>query len=299
MLPDAISRIDKKKFILLLSFLFLVVAAEIVLTTIIPLWRNYFYDILENKQAELFVHSLLYFAGMMVGLGAAQGLKVWAGQLVSFEVRKAATKLLFKPWVKGSRRVANYTQAMTEALRNATELYLEISVEVIISGAIVVSLVLLNWRDPSLLLAAAMYTIGMTVVAAFFNKPMVSSDIEWQSREGEFRETLSYLYSGENCFSFKERLELLTLAYYKYIRVVMYFTLFSRVKAALGSLVPYLILSYPFFAGEISLGQFMKGVGSFELIVINSTILLVLYPKLTKAKASYQISKAFYQEVKR
>jgi ABC-type uncharacterized transport system fused permease/ATPase subunit len=187
---------------------------------------------------------------------------------------------------------------MTEALRNATELFLEIAVEVIISGTIVVSLVIMSLDNPPILIAATAYTVGMTLVAWLFNKPMIASDMGWQSEEGEFRETITMVCEGTDCYTFKERLARVTAAYYRYIKVVMYFTLFSRVKAALGQLVPYIILSYPFFAGDITLGQFMKGVGTFELIVINSTILLVLYPKLTKAKASYNISKAFYEEVK-
>lgn len=297
MLRHAIARVDKKKFALLLSFLLILVIGEIVLTTIIPVWREGFYNILETRNEADFHSSLIFFTVLIIGLGACQGLKVWAGQLVSIMVRQAATKLLFKPWVKGTRTADNYTQAMTDALRNATELYLEIGVEVFISLSIVVLLVISNLSSGSLLLAAGVYTVGMTLLAMVFNKPLIESDKTWQSEEGRLRETLSSLAGGADCYTFKDKFASMSIAYYRYIKIVMYFTLFSRVKASLASLVPYILLSFPLFSGEITLGTFMKGVGTFELLVTNATILLVMYPKLTKARASYQISEQFYSDV--
>lgn len=298
MIKDAIKKMDTRTLVWLSAFLGTVVIAEIVLTAVIPLWREHFYDVLEKKDQGAFFTSMVLFMGMMLGLGAAQGLKVWAGQLISFEIRKASTKLLFKPWVKGARAAKNYTQAMTEALRNATELYLSISIEVLISAIIVAALVFVNLDNPPLLWIATAYSLLMTATAVVFNKPLVGSDMEWQEEEGQFRETLSYLRTGENCFTFKEKLERVAVAYYRYVRILMYFTLFSRIKSSLSQLVPYILLSYPYFAGTITLGEFMKGVGSFELITINATIILVLYPRLTQARASYNISKKFYDEVR-
>lgn len=298
MFRDALSKVDRSKFVLFTSLLVLVVVVEIFFTAIIPLWREHFYDVLEAKDQDNFYKSLTYFTGLMLGLGFSQGLKVWAGQLVSFEMRKASTKLLFKKWVKGDREIPNYTQAMTEALRNATEMYLMVGTELFISFSIVISLIFVNLDQPVILQASAVYTGIMIAVAVLFNRPMVNADAGWQKEEGYFRETLSYIYSGNDCFTFKEKLENISLAYYRYIKVVMYFALFSRLKGALGSLVPYILLSYPYFAGEITLGAFMKGVASFELIVINSTIIVIVYPNLTKARASLTIAKEFYSKIK-
>ena len=298
MLREAIKKVKSTRFYLLIGFLAFIVIAEIVFTVLIPLWREHFYDVLERKDSANFNMSLVYFMIMMLGLGFAQGLKVWVGQLISFEVRRTTTKVLFKPWVKGVRTAKNYTQSMTESLRYATELYLEVCVELIISCTIVVALIFLNADQPIILWPAAAYTVSMTVIAVFFNKPMIGSDMAWQKEEGAFKETLAYIHSGIDCFTFKQKLEMIAFSYYRYIRVVMYFALFTRVKGSLATLVPYMLLSTPFFLGEITLGEFMKAVGSFELIVINSTILLVLYPKLTRARASYKISQKFYVEVK-
>jgi ABC-type uncharacterized transport system fused permease/ATPase subunit len=297
MIKEAIRRIPTRKLVVLSTFLITVVVAEIALTSVIPMWRELFYNILQTKNIGGFNEALILFTLLMLSLGAVQGLKTWSGQLLSYQVRQTATKVMFKPWVKGSRKIKNYTQAMTEALRNSTELYLEVGVEVFISASIVIALIAANIHNTALLLAALAYTIGMSVLALVFNKPLISSDKNWQSEEGEFRETLSYLYSGENCFTFKDKLQQVTLAYYRYIKVAMIFTLFSRVKTNVASLIPYIMLSGAYFTGNMTLGQFMAGVSTFELIVINSTILLILYPKLMKARASHIISSQFYKEV--
>lgn len=298
MIKEAAKRLPKVKTTLLALTLLTIVATEIIMTCLIPEWREYFYNVLQNKDQANFISSIIYFFMLMLGLGAAQGLKTWVGQLLSFEFRYAATKVLFKTWVKGKRVAKNYTQSMTEALRNATELYLEIAVEVFISAAIVISLIAVNIHNTAIIIAAIIYTIVASALAAFFNKPLIHSDMSWQSSEGALRETISDIANGNEDFSYKKKLETLTFHYYLYIRVLMFFTLFSRLKASLASLIPYILLAGTYFAGGMTLGDFMAGVTIFELIVINSTILLALYPKLTKARASYKLSQTFYEEVR-
>lgn len=298
MLKEALTKTPRLKFWLTLSALATLLVLEIVMTCLIPEWREYFYNVLQNKDQALFATSLWAFAGLMAGLGIAQGLKVWVGQLTSFQLRTAATAVLFKRWVKGPRQAKNYTQAMTEALRNSTELYLEIVVEVIISAAIVVVLIISNLHNPLILAASLIYTLTITGAALLFNKPMFMSDKIWQAAEGELRECFSDIANGNGDYSYKEKLQRVIVTYYRYIRVVMYFTLFSRMKSALSAIIPYILLAGPYFSGTITLGVFMAGVATFELIVINATIIIMLYPKLTKARASYQLSKEFYEEVK-
>ncbi len=62
-------------------------------------------------------------------------------------------------------------------------------------------------------------------------------------------------------------------------------------------MIPYFILAGSYFAGVISLGDFMSGVGAFELFVINTTLLLSYYPKLMQCRASYVIVEDFYKEI--
>jgi putative ATP-binding cassette transporter len=294
MLKEVLKNIPKRYTIGLVVLLLGLIALEVAMTCAIPLWRDYFYDILQLKLADQFHTSLTYFLLLMTGLGLAQGLKAWVGQLISFEVRKSATDLLFSKWSKAPKASTNYTQAMTESLRNSTELYLEIVVEIIISLSIVVVLIFASLHQPLIIVAALIYTAVASLAAMLFNKPLVRSDKDWQSEEGAFRESLVELANKNSKARPLDSLVNVVRSYYVYIRIVMYFTLFTRMKSTIASLIPYMLLAGSFFTGAITLGDFMAGVAAFELLVINATILLILYPKLTKARASYQISQEFY-----
>ncbi len=297
MLNEIINRLDKRTLILLSILLIAVVAGEIVLTALIPAWRQYFYDVLQGMHQSLFLESVLYFFLLMAGLGTVQGLKAWIGQLLSFNIRKTISKMLLKKWTKNPVKVDNYTQAQTEALKNATSLYLEIVVEVVISASIVIMLMWMNRHETTILLASIGYTIVASLMAMIFNQSLINSDAACQNAEGNYREAIGDIANGNGDYSSKNKFIELSLAYYKYIKILMYYTLSSRLKSSISSVVPYLLLANQYFSGSITLGVFMNGVATFELIVINATILLVLYPNLTKARASYKIVKDFYTSI--
>lgn len=279
-------------------FLLFLLIVEIVMTCVIPMWRSYFYDILQNKDQALFATSMVYFILVVGSLGMAQGLKQWVSRMLSFELRQAGTKVIMKPWTKlPNKNIKNYTQAMTESLRNSTELFLDSAMEIFISGFIVIVLLIQNLHNTMIVLAALGYTVVVSILALVFNKPMIRSDRKWQESEGTFREALSDIAKEEGDYTSKEKFKSLAFNYYRYIKVVMGFTLFTRMKGSLGTLVPYALLASSFFAGTISLGDFMGAVSTFELIVVNSTILLIIYPNLNRARASYAISKKFFEEV--
>ena len=297
MLEHIKARIPTAKFIAWSVGLLLIVALEITLTVVIPEWRNLFFNVLETKAQDQFISSLVLFGLLMGGLGFVQGVKVWVGQKISFMVREAQTKYMFRKWVHGDRTAPHYTQAMTEAVRNSTEIYLEILVEITISAAIVIALILANLSNPLILATAIGYTVLVSLIAVLFNRPLISKDMQWQRDEGLFRENLTNIANGQNDYSYSSKWNAVASSYAKYIRTLMNYTLFTRMKGSLSALIPYVILSIPYFAGTLTLGGFMAGVATFELIVINATIVMMLYPKLTKARASKTIIKEFSEKI--
>lgn len=299
MRKDIVKELPRRRVILLGAVLGVIIIAEIVLTMVIPMWRESFYNILELKDASVFTDSLIAFTALMLGLGFVQGIKVWVGQKISFIVREIQTGVMYRKWMSSNKTTQHYTQAMTEAVRNSTELYLEILVEIAISAAIVVGLILMNLHHPYILIAAIAYTLLSSLIMTLFNKPMMTKDAEWQKAEGEYRENLVKLATGVNDNTSDAKWGAIVHTYSKYITVLMNFTLFTRVKGALSSLIPYVLLASAFFSGTITLGVFMAGVATFELIVINATIVMVLYPKLTKARASKHLSQTFYNELEK
>lgn len=297
MKTEIVKNLPRGRLIFLGLSLLTIIVAEVGLTLYIPLWREQFYNILELKDVSAFTGSLIAFTVMMIGLGGVQGIKVWVGQKISFVIRAVQTAVMYDRWVTTSKTTPHYTQAMTEAVRNSTELYLEILTEILISAAIVVGLIVTNLHNPIIVAAALIYTAVASVVMTLFNRPMIGRDADWQKAEGEFRENLVKIAGGNDDGTHELKWKGIVRTYATYVTVLMNFTLFTRIKGALSSLLPYILLSSAFFSGAITLGVFMAGVATFELIVINATIVMVLYPKLTKARASRQLSNEFYKEL--
>jgi ABC-type uncharacterized transport system fused permease/ATPase subunit len=279
------------------AFLLFILIAEIALTCLIPTWRDYFYKVLQQFNRGEFWPALWWGLALMTGLGAVQGVKTWARQKFSFTIRKAASKVFLKKWVYSKRTNPNYSIALTDTIKNSTDLLFDVACEIFISFAIVVVLIANSWHQPEIIISALVYTLAVSGLAYLFNTPLIKSDAELQKTEGAYRTAIGDIANDRGDFSAKEKWEALSRAFSYYINVLMGFTLFSRVKGSLATLVPYVLLFDAYFDKQIDLGGFMAGVSSFELIVINTTILVVVYPQITKAIASYKIAKEFYNEI--
>lgn len=288
---------DKKKIVLQGSILIVVLITEIVLTVLIPEWKNKFFNVLQQKDYSQFTGAMILFVGLMLGLGIVQGLKTWVGQLFSFAFRISGSKILLKKWVKSGVDADNHTEAQTSSLNSVTELPVRVASEVFISGAIVIMLIVMNIGQPAIVISATIYTMAIMLIAKLFNRPLVGTHHELLRTEGKYREAIGAIHNGKGDHSSKRKFLQLVEAYYTYIKVRMGFNLFSAVKGSLATLVPYLLMAPKFFDGTITLGEFMAAVSTFELIVVNSTIIVLLYPEMTKIVASWKIVNSFYKEV--
>lgn len=298
MLKTIYQKLDKRTAGPIAALLLTILFVEIALTCIIPLWKQYFFDVLNTRNESEFPRSLVYFFLLMLSLGSVQGIKTWIAQKLAFQIRIAGNKTLLKTWVYSSRDMKNYTQPITESLHNWTLLSIVIFIEVLISASIIIGLVVANWNSPLIVLGALFYTIVITLVAMVFNKPLINTNAYYQSTEGLYRESISDIANGQGDFTSKEKFRDLAAAYIKYIRNLMYFTLFSKLKMSTATAIPLVLLAPQYFSGTITLGDFMAGVSIFELLVANSTILLAMYPEYTKMRASYNISKQFYGKIR-
>lgn len=296
MMIRALQKAMGPRLVLLTLALVVAVAVEVVMTVMIPEWRKFFYDILERKDEGQFVLAMWYFVGMVGLMGLAQSFKSWLAQSLGAVIRNALTKILFKRWVRSDMAAPNYTQAMTVSVKDMLENALEISIEVVISACIVVGLILS--MDNSLILWSAIgYTVAVSVLALVFNKPLIHSNKDLQSSESVLRETICASANGNHRHTFKDDLATSMKYYARYVRILLGYGSFYKVKSYLSVLIPYFILAGSYFAGVISLGDFMSGVGAFELFVINTTLLLSYYPKLMQCRASYVIVEDFYKEI--
>lgn len=297
MIKDWFKRANKKRLYFWSAILGVLLGSEIVATVLIPIWRNYFFDGVEARSYEVFYSGLWYFVVLMAVFIVCQGFKFYVASRLSLVIREGLSQMLYARWRKNLEAKRNFDypdQRIQEDCRLATELSLEVLVEVIISALIIVGLILQMWGNWLLLGLSAGYTIVVAGVAIFFHRPMVDSEKALQRAEAGYRFELAKLVMGRKHIKYDKTFKRVKVAYLRWIKVLMGFTLFNRAKSNLMNLVPYLVLIPMYFEGAISFGKIMEGVAQFDLMVINASILIILYPRVTKFLASFERIKEFY-----
>lgn len=263
---------------------------EVVLTALIPTWRAYFYGLLAAKHAHLAIKGLLLYFGLIGGIVAIQSLKILARTILAIHNRKYITDQLHSRWQQFSedtKKGINFIeQRMNLDTHQATILGLIVVNECAISLFIVIWLIITT-KQTTLMLASIGYTLISLVLMKLFNKPMIDADINLQVAEADQRRELTKMSMGlaarlgatwsDVAYRLK-RMAMLTLGYNSFLGL----------QGGLASIAAFMIILPAYFVGTMDFGAVMGSVSSFELIVLNGTILLNLYPQLITCIASWK-----------
>ena len=289
---------DKKRLHGFVLLLLAVIVVEITATILVPTWREYFFDGVEAKNYDIFYTGLWYFAALMMAFVFSQGLKTYSIQILALEWRTSLNKMLTSKWVSKlpeKAKADNPDQRISEDTNIASMLALELVSEVAISVSIIAGLI---WNMDSKLIGLSMlYTAVITIAALFFHRPMVDREKALQRAEADYRFQLAKMVNDGRERELTPKYTKVVEKFSRLIRITLGFNLFSRAKNNLMNIVPLLMLVPMYFSGEIGFGAIMKGVSQFDLLVINATILIILYPRVTKSLASYERIKEFYEEL--
>lgn len=289
------SKETKKSVIVGFGLLSVLIALEVYATYLIPEWRKFFYNVIENKDKNSLSTALMYFVILMSALIITQSLKQYIGRTTALNIRTSLTKHLLKGWVKGGEldRVDNPSQRINQDCQIATDSAIKVWIEVIISSALVIMLIFQSRHDILIVSSSIIYTLVISLAAVLFKKPLINTEILVQKAEADHRQSLSKISLGLGDFTAKESYDNVLTSVKKYLKTLLGYNIFSATQNQMSILVPWAILSIPYFNGDIKLGEFMGGVAIFELIVINSTILVSLFPDVTRAQASWVRIKEF------
>lgn len=298
-----LSKLNKRSFIIGLALLLIAIVAEIGLTIYLPNSRKPIYDALsEHSQSGFYLGLQLLFV-VHVFLLMSQSLKTWLGQRLSFIARDALMHTTLDTWIeKGSAEELTVPGSrLVDDVRVATETSIVVGSEVLISSCISVGLVLSMWGNTKLLIAAMLYSLISVGLAAAFRKPLVSRRYAHLDMEGENRNLLTQKALGQELQTSHLKTAWMSLrtAYRRYIRMSQYYRLFSAVQNSLTIIVPFLILAGEYFSGSLSLGDVMQQTLAFDLLVLNASILVTLYPQITDAQTAILRVKELYDHVHR
>lgn len=293
------AKIDNKPIFISIGIaLLLIIGLEIAGTVYLPELKKTLFDSIEAKNLQAVIDYFIFSTIFLTLFGFIQGIKEYVAHRWAIFIRTSLVKTLQKKWVKkGAPQIDNPDQRINQDTFMATDLAVSNILEIIISAVITVILVIQSFNMTGIWLGALIYTVVVSGLMLFFNKPLVKSEIEYQRAEADHRFSLAKIALGSGDYTSKANYKRLLDKYVSYIGVVLGFQMFSGVSRQVSDIIPYALLLPLYFAGSMTLGSVMQGVSIFVLIVINATIMLQLYPRVTKAQASWHRIKEFYDEV--
>jgi len=291
-------RADKKSIYIPAILLLCVIILEIGSTTFLPEAKKPLFDSMESLHYQMFVYGVFLYCGVYFLLAVAQGFKAWLGHRVALVLREALMKAVKKDWINNYERVTvtNPCSRLNDDVRCTAEGVVNVVVELVISGCIVVGLILGMIHQPKLLIAAIIYSAISISLAVLFKKSISDSRYHHLNAEGQHRIALTMISVGQGDYTSKPRWETVKATYLKYISVLRNYKSFSALQMAVMMGVPFFILAPEFFSKAITLGDVMKGVSAFDLLVVNAAIWVQIYPQVTDVMVGYKRIQELYKE---
>lgn len=299
MYKDIWQAIPRKAFWLGLSVLAVLLIAEIAGTALIPTTRKLVIDSLMAYNWNFFVIAVGMSLGNSLVLSGAQSLKLWSTYRVAFIIREAATKFLLFKWAKVGwhSNISTPAGRINDDIRLATEQLLGTSVEVVISVVIVLSLLVSILKWPFLAAAAVVYSVASISIAGLFKSKMISIKDDLLSAEAAQRQVLTRLTPFQTDLNLDGLWFALKHQYRRCIDINRNYRMFNAIQSAIMYSLPFMIMAPGYFAHHYTLGEVTQGTLTFDLLVLNSTIWVQLYPQIIEAQTSLKRVKEMYQDV--
>lgn len=265
-------------------------------------WNRPFYDALERRDIEEFVHQLAVFAVIAIFLLLLNVAQTWLNQLMRLKLREGLTRDMINEWMRPRRafRLANAgaigvnpDQRVHEDSRHLSELSTDLGVGLLQSSILLVSFVGVLWSISSgfifhvagrsfaipgyMVWAAVIYAGTASWLSWLVGRPLIKLNGDRYAREAELRFSLMRVNEHIDAISLaageadeKRRLELdLASVLEATWRILRALTRLTWVTAGYGWITvvaPIVIASPIYFAGNISFGGLMMAVGAFNQV---------------------------------
>jgi vitamin B12/bleomycin/antimicrobial peptide transport system ATP-binding/permease protein len=290
---------ERTKILLLAAALVVVIGATAAGQIRLNAWNQPFYDAIERKNINGFLHQLVVFAliaGVLLCLNVAQA---WLNQMTKLKLREGLVRDLFDQWLKPRRASrlasagevgANPDQRVHEDARHLTELTSDLGIGLLQSSLLLASFIGVLWvlsqqvsfqwngrsfAIPGYMVWCALFYAGTASWLSWrVGRPLIRLQAERYQQEAELRYALMRLnehadtatiYEGE-----AEELRRLRAVFGDVLRVM------RRIVSALVGLTwitagygwfaiiaPIVVAAPGYFGGDLTFGEMMVVVGAF------------------------------------
>ena len=175
-------------------------------------WNRPFYDAIERRDIDAFVHQLMLFVAIAGGLLTLGVMQTWLNQMMKLKLREGLTRDLINEWMRPRRafRLANAgaigvnpDQRMQEDAGHLTDLTTGLTFGLVQSTILLISFVGVLWSLSSgfvfhvsgysfaipgyMVWAAIIYTGSASVLSWLVGRPLIALNSDRYSREADLR----------------------------------------------------------------------------------------------------------------
>jgi vitamin B12/bleomycin/antimicrobial peptide transport system ATP-binding/permease protein len=301
-----------------------IIAIQLVLVgndVLLNQWRNRFYNALQEKDWNGFVHELLIFialATVAVVLGVYQ---VYLTQWLQIRWRNWMTQTYLGDWLEHANHYRmqlqgdaadNPDQRMSDDIKLFVERTLEISVGLVGAVVSLLSFVVILWGLSNaaplhlfgsavdipgyLVWAALIYAIAGTALTQWIGAPLVNLNFEQQRLEADFRFNLVRvrengeqiaLLNGESAERSRllDRFGRVVGNWYGIMSRTKRLTFFTQSYAQAAVIFPYVLVAPAYFAGKIQLGILAQAADAFDKVHAALSFFVSIYRSLAEWRA--------------
>jgi putative ATP-binding cassette transporter len=301
-----------------------VIAAELAQVTINVLlneWNNRFYNALQDRNWDNFIHELLYFCVLAALFIVAAVYQLYLNQWLQIRWRRWMTVQFLGEWLKGSNHYRmqllgdvadNPDQRIADDLKFFVESTLSIGIgmlsAIVTLGSFVIILWNLSadaplilfggeWRIPGYLVwAALLYAVFGTLFAHFIGRPLIELNFFQQRYEADFRFNLVRVRENSEQIALLAGEEAedshLLVRFAKVVdnwRAIMtrtkQLTFFTTGYNQVSNVFPFLVVSPVYFAGHMTLGGMMQTASAFSSVQTALSFIITSYRTIAEWRA--------------
>ncbi len=331
--PYWVSREGLKGWGLLLLILGLT-ATTIYFLTDLNVWRNRFWDAIQNYNLPIFKAELLYFCILVTILVLVQNYQSYFRQMLSIHWRRWLTDSVMQDWMnKGNyyrlqltdKKTDNPDQRIAEDINQFVQLTLDLSIGILTDVATLGTFLAILWSlstpqsielgsfhfvlPAGYLVWLAMLYAGMgTLLTFIIGRPLVRLNFNQQRYEADFRYSLVRLrenaesvalYKGEQEEEklLSNRFSALVGNYLNLIVRQKYLGFFISSYNQTSVIFPILIAAPLYFAKKINIGGLMQVASAFGTVHDSFSTLISNFISLAQWKAVVDRLSTFQQGI--
>ncbi len=283
-------------------------------------WNARFYDALQNKDQEAFIHEILVFSGLAAGYIVIAVYQVYLTQMLQIRWRRWLTDRYLSDWFSArayyrlelaKEGADNPDQRIADDLRLFVSDSLSLSLGLLRELVTLVSFLGILWglsgaltipgleiEVPGYMVwVALIYAIGGTWLTHKIGRPLIKLNFDQQRFEADFRFGLVRLrenaegvalYRGEQGESagLRSRFSRLMDNWWGIMARQKRLSFFTIGYAQVANVFPYVVAAPRYFAGDIQLGGLMQTASAFGSVQGALSWIIEVYSRLAEWTAT-------------